>query len=630
MAIGTGLRKKQKKKRGLAVVLVIFILIGIAAGWRLFDVSGAVEKLKAYFPSAAPNSVSEENVRGTIYDRTYKEMAVSLPRVSVYARSREMKSVETAAATLAPLLGVDDQSILEKLRGDELRTWLARDINQKQEAAVKAASIEGVYLHTEYSRYYPLKEVAAHLVGFVQDDIGLSGVEYYYDRLVQKMLGQSGSAEFRGSAGQNVLLTIDMKVQNILEKLVETISEGRQNVRIGAYAMDAGSGALIASVQNPSFDPNRYRVYSQTLLENVMVRPMLLPPLFRTLLRDSAAIQSQYELRGRVHPWSVSAQQLSLGSELRLWERLGFAASVPQEFGNHAEQSLKVADYFVVAGQAKEDFGTVPDSLSPLTLLSALSAITNGGGKVEPYVVQAVTDPHSDEEFQLHPEPHGKSTIEVLSPEASAEISKMISVLGTDTKLGGTIIQDGIQVEVGSSDGFSHMSNELYFAAVPIAQAELTVLVTIQGGSRHVEKQKGSSLVDPAKELAGVLPRIAVLQEVGKSIIDVAEPEEGQSGNYPVRLDRVREVVRSSLNQDNTELVDPGDMPDLVGLSLRKSLRLLQHATCKILIYGTGRVVSQKPTSGTSLVGVKECEIRMQKQEDVSLEALEEKTSERK
>lgn len=630
MAIGTGLRKKQKKKRGLAVVLVIFGLIGIVAGWRLLVMGGAVEKLRIYFSADRTHSQSEEIVRGTIYDRTYKEMAVSLPRVSVYARSREMASVKTAAATLAPLLGVDEEGILEKLRGDELRTWIARDINQKQEAAIKAANIEGVYLHTEYSRYYPLKEVAAHLIGFVQDDIGLSGVEYYYDRLVQKMLRQSGSSEFRGSAGQNMLLTVDLKVQNILEKLVEDLAEGRQNVRIGAYAMDAGSGALIASVQSPSFDPNRYRVYPQALLESLLVRPMLLPPLFRILLRDSAAIQSQYELRGQVHPWSVSAQQLSLGSELRLWERLGFSAGVPQEFGNHAEQPVKATDYYVVSGQAQEDFGTVPESLSPLILLSALSAITNGGGKVEPYVVQAVTDPDSDDEFQLHPEPHGRSAIEVLSPEASAEISKMFSVLGTSTKLGGTIVQDEIRVEVGSSEGFSHMSNELYFAAVPIANAELTVLVTIQGGSGQVQKQKGDDLRDPVQELAGVLPRIAVLQEVGKSIIDVAEPEEGKSGNYPVRLDRVREVVRSSLNQDKTELVDPGNMPDLVGLSLRKSLRLLQHATCRILIYGTGRVVSQKPEAGTSLVGVKECVIRMQKQEDVSLEALEEKTSERK
>jgi hypothetical protein len=331
-----------------------------------------------------------------------------------------------------------------------------------------------------------------------------------------------------------------------------------------------------------------------------------------------------------VHPWSISANQLSLGSELRLWERLGFAAGVPQEFGNHAEQPLKATDYFVVPGKTRDDFGTVPESLSPLALLSALSAVTNGGGKVEPYVVQAVTDPGSDDEYLLHPEPHGRSNIEVISPEASAEISKLFSVLGTPTNLGGTIIHDGIQVEVGSSKGFSHMSNELYFAAVPVAKAELTILITIQGGSRQVQKHKESSLLDPAKELAGVLPRIAVLQEVGKSIVDVAEPEEGKSGNYPVRLDRVREVVRSSLNQDNAELADPGDMPDLVGLSLRKSLRLLQHATCRILIYGTGRVVSQQPASGTSLVGVKECVIRMQKQEDVSLEALEEKTAERK
>lgn len=629
MTIGTGLRKKQKKKRGLAVVLVIFVLIGIAASWRLFDVSGAVEKLKAYFSTAAIRSGSGDSIRGTIYDRTYKEMAVSLPRVSVFARPREMQSVEAAAGALAPILGVDEDSLLEKLRGEELRIWLTRDISQKQEDAVRAAKLQGIYLHKEYSRYYPLKEVAAHLVGFVQDDIGLSGVEYYYDRLVQKMLGQSGSSEFRGSAGQNVLLTIDLKVQSILEKLVENIAAGRQNVRIGAYAMDAGSGALIASVQRPSFDPNRYRIYSQPLLENLLVRPMLLPPLYRTILRDSAAIQSQYESRGQVHPWSVSAQQLSLGSELRLWERLRFNAGVPQDFGNHESQSVKTTDYYVVTPPDTQDFGTVPESLSPLALLAAMSALTNGGGKVEPYVVQAVTDPASDDEFHLHPETHGRSSVEVISRESSKEISKMISTLGKASKLGGTILHDGIQVGVSNTDGFAHMSNDLYFAAVPTEQAELTVLLTIQGGNRQVQKENGESQADPAEELASVLPRIAVLQEVGKSIVDVAEPEEGKSGNYPMHLDRVREVVRSSLNQDD-ELADPGDMPDLVGLSLRKSLRLLQHATCRILIYGTGRVVTQQPASGTPLAGVKECVIRMQKQEDVSLEALEEKTSERK
>jgi len=630
MTIGTGLRRKQqKKKRGLAVVLVILLLMGIAAGWRLFDISEAVEKMKSYFSTAEMHSAEGKSVRGTIYDRTYKEMAVSLPRVSVYARPREIMSVADAAKTLAPIFGVDADTLLAKLRGEDLRIWLAKDITDKQEEEVKAANIKGVYLHQEYSRYYPLKDVAAHLVGFVQDDIGLSGVEYYYDRLVQKMLGRADTSGFHASAGQNMLLTLDLKVQAILENLVENIAAGRQNVRIGAYAMDAYSGALIASVQLPSFDPNRYRIYAQALLENLLVRPMVLPPLFRSILRDSAAIESQYELRGKVHPWSISAQQLSLGSELRLWEKLGLTAAPSPEFGNNEKQQMR-SEYLVVSARGRNDFGTVPESLSPLSLLAAFSSLTNGGGKVEPYVVQAVSDPGNDEEFQLHPDVHEKVPVEVVSREVSQEISRMIGQEGVACELGGTIIHDAIQVEVGSNRGFAHMSNALYLAVVPVERAELTVLITVQDGSLQAEEKKGFSVADPVKELSAVLPRIAVLQKVGKSIVGVAEPEEGKNGNYPMHPDRAREVVRSSLGQDSDELVDPGEMPELVGLSLRKSLRLLQHATCRIHIYGTGRVVEQKPLAGTSLAGVKECVIRMQKQEDVSLEALEEKTSKRK
>jgi len=629
MAIGSGLRQGQKKKRGLAVVLVILLLIGIAAGWRLFD-GETVERLKEYFSTVVMRSPSEQVVRGTIYDRNYKELAVSLPRVSVYARTREMASVETAAKELAPILGVDEQEVLEKLRGDELRIWLARDIAQKQEEQVRTARIEGIYLHKEYSRYYPQKDVAAHLIGFVEDDIGLSGVEYYYDRLVQKLLDQESGAEFHGSAGQHMQLTIDLKVQDILEKLVEDLAAGRQNVRIGAYAMDVTGGALVASVQSPAFDPNRYRVYSQSLLENLLLEPMLLPQVFRGILRDSAAIQSQHELRGQVHPWSVSARQQDLGSELRLWEKLGLAAGPPQDFGNSEKPLAPAPEYVVIPGEKKQDFGTVPESISPLRLLAALGTLMNGGERIEPYVVQAVIEPAGEEEFHLHPAGYANSEGEVVSREVSREISKMIGEIGQASEPGGTIVKGRIEAEVRGSEGFAHQSNELYYAAVPVELTELAVLVTIQGGTTRVQARSGATVADPGSALAQVLPRIAVLQKVGKSIIGVAEPEEGQSGNYPVHLDKVREAVRSSLGESRGVQEDPGEMPELVGLSLRKSLRLLQQSPCRIRIFGTGRVVAQEPAAGTPLAGVKECTVRLQKQEDVSLETLEEKTSKKK
>jgi cell division protein FtsI (penicillin-binding protein 3) len=625
-----GLRRKQKKKPRLALTFVIIVVVGLVTGWQLFDLQSVVQRIRNVFSTAADVPLSGGTVRGTLYDRNYKEMAVSLERVSVYARSRELQSIDAAVSALAPALDVDAEQLAEKMRGEALRIWLVRNINQEQEDAVRRLGLPGIYLHKEYSRYYPLKDVAAHFVGFVQDDIGLAGIEYYYDRLVQKMLAKEDSSGYRGGAGQHLLLTIDLKIQTILEQFVGDLAEERQGYTIGAYAMDAGTGALVASVQNPSFDPNTYRVYSQEILGNLLVKPMLLPPVFRKILRDSAAIQNQYESRGQVHPWSISAQELSLGGELRLWDRLALGVDDPPDFHNSGSRAGEAPEYFLVQGQADNDFGTVSDSLSPLGLLSSFSSLINGGKKVEPYAVQTVVDAVSGHELELRSDPAGGEAREVVHDEVSREISRLMAVLSTPNELGGGTIQGKVQASISTSEGFGYLGNEVYFTAVPFEHAQLAVLVTIQGGNRITPGKKHVQFTDPGLKMAEQLPRIAVLQQVGKSIVDIAEPGVGESGNYPIHLERLREAVRKSLEENLADDADVGEMPELVGLSLRKSLRLLQDKQCEIRVHGTGRVVAQEPAPGAPLAGVKECVVRLQQQEEVTLETLEEKLSDKK
>jgi cell division protein FtsI (penicillin-binding protein 3) len=625
-----GLRRKQKKNPRLALTLVIIVLVSLITGWQLFDMQSVVQRIRNVFSTADDVPVSEGIVRGTLYDRNYKEMAVSLERVSVYARSREMQSVDAAVKELAPALDVDAEQLAEKLRGEALRIWLVRNINQEQEDAVRRLELPGIYLHKEYSRYYPLKKVAAHFVGFVQDDIGLAGIEYYYDRLVQKMLAKEDSSGYRGGAGQHLLLTVDLKIQTIFEQFVEDLAIERPGYTIGAYAMDAGTGALIASVQNPSFDPNTYRIYSQDILGSILGKPMLLPAVFRRILRDSAAIQNQYESRGQVHPWSISAQELSLGGELRLWDRLGLGDDDPPDFRNSVSQAGDGPNYFLVQGQTENDFGTVSDSMSPLGLLASFSSLLNGGKKVEPYAVQTVVAATSGHEFELHLDSEIGAAKEVVHEKVSREISRLMASLSTPNELGGGTIHGTVQASISNSEGFGYLGNELFFTAVPFDHAQLAVLITIQGGNRITPGKGQVKLSDPGGELAEQLPRIAVLQQVGKSIVDIAEPGAGENGNYPIHLDRLREAVRNSLGENQVDDADTGKMPDLVGLSLRKSLRLLQSKRCEIRVHGTGRVVAQEPSPGTPFAGVKECVIRLQQQEEVSLETLEEKLSDKK
>ena len=70
------------------------------------------------------------------------------------------------------------------LETGSLRVWVAEDINQEQESAIKKRQLPGIYLQNEQVRFYPNATYAAHLIGYVDDNIGLAGIEFFYDRLL--------------------------------------------------------------------------------------------------------------------------------------------------------------------------------------------------------------------------------------------------------------------------------------------------------------------------------------------------------------------------------------------------------------------------------------------------------------
>lgn len=628
MAKQTRLRVvQQSRKRKLTVLYVVLLLLMLVAGWKLAQSYGLFEKFRAVFGSTGQMTPRTEAVRGTIYDRNYKDIAVSLEKVSVYARTRELEGTEETARMLAAVLGVDVEHLQQKMEGDSARAWLVKNISQKQEEDIRRLALPGIFLHKEYSRYYPEETTAAHLIGFVEDDIGLAGVEYLFDRLARRAVTEEGRDGYRGSTNQDLVLTLDLKIQEILEGVVQELRSGRQGVTIGAYAMDSGSGALISSVQRPSFNPNTSRLYSREILTSLLLQPMALPAKFRTLLRDAATFQNQFESHGKVLPWSVSSDLPSLGGELRLWDRLGFTRPTPPDFAiddHHLTPGSKPS--FLLAGDG-QDYRTTPETLTPLQLLAGLSALVNGGKTVEPFVVDKVVDPQSGEEYMVHGNNGQASLTETIASEVSTEIGQCLLRWASTDELGAVTLADSAAAVLVIDAGRKLMTNQLIFAAVPAEQAELTVLITIQGEAAGPNPKGAADRLDPVATLQAVLPRIAVLQQVGKSVADVVEPEKRQPDNYPVDLTDLRKTIGAQKVQEIPEQVVVKDMPEVVGFSLRKSLRLLQETPCVIRVHGTGMVIRQEPKAGTPLEGVAECVLTLQDTEDVRLEKLEQQAA---
>jgi hypothetical protein len=166
--------------------------------------------------------------RGTIFDRHGAELAVSVDADSVYANPRQMReeSVDTglAALRLSQVLGVDVDRISQRLSSDRLFVWLERQVTPEEAAAVQQLAIPGVTVTREARRYYPNRELAAHILGFANvDGDGLEGLELSMnERLrgtttaVPALRDRRGRVVFseqllddHASLGEDVYLTID-------------------------------------------------------------------------------------------------------------------------------------------------------------------------------------------------------------------------------------------------------------------------------------------------------------------------------------------------------------------------------------------------------------------------------------
>lgn len=623
MAKQSRLRTRKNSGRRSAVLFVILLIVLAGASWYYVDFHKLFVRVRDFFEVARKSMDSGSDTRGIIYDRNFKELAVSLEKVSVCARIRDIPSVEETAAKLSSVLRVDSQQILERLQGEALRTWVVQNISQQQEESVKKLNIPGIFLSQEKARFYPQEETAAHLIGFAENDIGLSGIEYYYDSLLSRhtTVSEENADHLRGFP--HLVLTIDLKIQDILEKLIGNIVARQPGVKAGAYLMEAGSGAIVASVQHPSFNPNNYREYPEEVLSNFFLEPLLLPAEIRRFLRDAALLNTQNEVTGTQLPWSLIPPDESLGSQVRLWDRIGLNEPLPPEFIEDSKLLSTSSVMHEIVLKEGENFDTVPEFLTPLQLLTSVTCLLNSGEKIRAKAVSQLVDPETKREYPLPGRQESLTGQQTVSAQTSREIMRLLAGQSQPGQLDSVSFETGNLVATGKKSLWDLNRHRLQLTVVPSLHPELVLLVVVEAPAIDV-RAKNAEDPDLAKAVDSVVERIAVLQQVGMTVSDVVSPGERKKINYTAAKDAPRQdrTIRvSSLSEEDK--VFP--MPDLKGISLRKALRILGQADVRIRIVGTGKVTGQEPKPGELLAKKGECVLVLQKEESIQLKNLEQK-----
>ena len=243
--------------------------------------------------------------RGIIFDRNGQELAMSINVDSVFAVPSEMPKPASTISLIARITKQDPRELLTKCEAAKSFCWLARKPDPEISARIKSLNLRGVYFQKESKRYYPKSELAAQVLGYVgMDDSGLSGIEREYEPQLHGRPGEMlisvdarkkwfGSVEKQPTPGENVVLTIDEKIQYIAERELETAMHQTQAIAGTVIVENPRTGEILALANRPTFNPNLSKEITPEKLKNHAVSDVYEPGSTFKVVTISGALEEK-------------------------------------------------------------------------------------------------------------------------------------------------------------------------------------------------------------------------------------------------------------------------------------------------------------------------------------------------
>ncbi len=247
-------------------------------------------------------TVPVEPRRGNIYDRNGYPLAMSIDVDSVFAVPSEVHDQETTAAMLGKVLNLDPQDILVRLKIARPFVFIARKIDAETATRIRELNLRGIGFRKEPKRFYPKRELAAQVLGYVgMDDEGLGGLEREFDDDLRGIPGQElisldarrkwfSRVERPPDPGQNLVLTIDQTIQYIAESELQQGMEDTKAIAGTVVVENPRTGEILALANRPTFNPNVFNSVPAEALKNRAVSDIYEPGSVFKIVTYSAAI----------------------------------------------------------------------------------------------------------------------------------------------------------------------------------------------------------------------------------------------------------------------------------------------------------------------------------------------------
>ena len=574
--------------------------------------------------------------RGEIVDRGGQILAYSVDADTIVAVPADVECPVETTRLLCEVLECRREQhdrILPRLDTENLFAYVQQYVSVDTARRIRELDLKGVGFLKQNRRFYPNRELAAHLIGYVGiDNQGLFGLESSYD---EEISGQPGRVlmqtdarnrafsrvERPPTAGVTLELTIDKLIQHIAERELRAAMREHHAAGGSVVVLDPATGEILALANEPTFNPNAFSLSDADARRNRATQDVYQPGSTFKIVTASAALEE-----GVSHPnqqidtspgvWypgrrpvrdfrdygvlsftdmlvkssNVAASKIGvdLGAErlLRYVRRFGFGQAISGDFLGQSRGIVHPA-----AGLSDSDLARVSIgytiAVTPLQMAAAMNAVANGGELIAPRVVRALLGKDGRLEVPR------RVIRRAIRPETAATMTRILEdVVDHGTATAAQLTGYTVAGKTGTTeklvDGrYSDTRNVASFAGfVPSTRPELTILVVVDdvpSGGGAVAAPVFQRIAEASLRHLGVPPNVGAPPPILVSAGSPTPPI--------VRLTPVR--APASLAASAWTGPQRGLMPDLAGLGARAAFEIATDLGLMTRIRGDGFVVGQ-------------------------------------
>ena len=707
----------KKKKRNnikypkeiIIASLLLFALIII----RLAQLSLATEidgtNLKELASKRTTRTDTILAKRGTIYSSDGETLAQNVSSYKIIAYLDEKRTTnpkkpqhvvdkEKTAKELSPILGIEEEKLLEYLSKENVYQTefgsKGKGLTELTKQKIDDLNLPGIDFIESYKRYYPKGQFASYTLGYAKTTseeeniiVGEMGIEKEYDNILK---GEDGyityQKDLRGykiadtipiqkdaTQGKNVYLTLDSSIQFFVEQAINNADKDYDYEWFHITIADAKTGAILATANSPSFDPNTRNITNY--LDTLVSQPFEPGSTMKTFTYMAAMENGVYD---GTETYKSGVYVTKDGTQIGDWDRNGWGMitydrgyALSSNVGviniiNRHMNSMMLRQYFKKLGFGKTTKIELPNEQSgkiefkyeteilnagfgqgitttPIQHIQAMTTLTNDGILLKPYVVEKIVDPITKEVILQN----GKDEKERVASTTTVE--KMIQLMddcvngagntGIGFKIdGGQLIGKTGTAQIAKENGRGYISGKaevissfsgiypkedpqiIIYAAVkrPTNGSQTPLSRAVKEIVHNVSKYYGN---DDSKQNTIEITNYKVPSFINKKLDTVKTTLTSDKIKYVVIGEGCKVVKQSPspdsimTNQDTIYLITNDrnqKVPNVVGLSSKVAKDLLQKLSIKVNLDGVGYVTEQSITPGTEITPNLEIKLTLQ------------------